>query len=116
MLTPRKDKRTIAAAYDIYIYHGPDTHAGRPWERCHTTQCVKQARQHAEELHQTNTYPRIEIKMKYFDSKKDRAVNRTLKIYEKNKRKSLHRIVAIGLALLCAVILGGLVYTLFNKI
>lgn len=72
--------------YNIYVFHGHPLAGRHHWERRHTTHCVRQAKNFADELYKTRTYPKIEIKKKYFDPRAARQVDSTLKIYQAEGR------------------------------
>ncbi len=94
----RAKQLDIIPKYDVYIFH-PQKQAGMrlDWEWRHTTPCIKQARQHAEELMQTNAYPKVEIRKKYFDRYRARQVDCAVKIYgTKADRKKWLRIALVA--------------------
>ena len=104
---------TIKPKYDVYIFHPPSEFRQNPdWERKHTTPCIKQARLHAEELMQTNNYPKVEIQKKYFDAKKDCAASCTMKVYEKNRAARPYKMIAGALLIACVIILCAIMVIL----
>ncbi len=106
----KTDERTIQLSitpeYDVYIFHPPSEHRhSHDWERKHTTSCIKQARRHAEELLQTNNYPKVEIQKKYFDARRECAASCTMKIYEKNPEVDQYKIIALAVVIVGTIII-----------
>lgn len=105
----KQDEQTIQLPikpeYNVYIFHPPAAFRRNPdWERKHTTPCIKQARRHAEELMQTNHYPKVEIQKKYFDTRRECTTSCTMKVYEKNTAKP-YKIMTGTLLVMCTIIL-----------
>ena len=101
---------SITPEYDIYIFYPQKQPGGPDWERKHTTPCVKQARLHAEELIQTNSYPKVEIRKKYFDARRERKIDCAVKIYGQNAKHKKSEQVAIILVMICAAMVAASIY------
>ncbi len=101
----RTEQITVTPEYNIYIFYPQKRQDGPDWERTHTTLCAKQARLHAEELMQTNSYPKVEIRKKYFDARKDCKVDCAVKIYEKNPERNWSRIALVAALMAMAAML-----------
>lgn len=74
--------------YTIYTFDMPKTKkADSSWKKHSTLDDMGRAINEAESLHQSQKYQKIEVKKKFFDQKKNRVVDMTLKIYESKPRK-----------------------------
>ena len=76
-------KQQQNAEYSVYVFHHPlpQRDSVRAWERKGQTANRDEALQQAEGLHQSRAYHSIEVKKKFFDMRRQRIVNRTVKIY-----------------------------------
>lgn len=91
--------------YTIYTFDMPvaKKKGDINWKKHSTITDMAKAMAEAETLLETRKFQKIEVKKKFFDQKKNRAVDMTLKVYEAKPKKDL----TIPLAAACAMIGGG---------
>ncbi len=99
--------------YTIYTFDRPiaNQRGGHTWKKHVTIPDMHMALLEAQTLYQTRKFQKIEIKKKFFDEKKNRAVDMTLKTYESTPRRSYRPYILGFLAVLCML---GLVGCLFS--
>lgn len=97
--------QTAQIEYTIYTFDMPvpKQKGDNSWKKHATLEDMAKAMTEAETLHQTQKFQKIEVKKKFFDQKKNRVVDMTLKIFETTPKKDYTFAIAIFMALL-----GGL--------
>jgi len=70
------------------------------WKKHSSLDDMTKAMSEAENLHQSRKYQKIEVKKKFFDQKKNRTVDMTLKIFESTPKKDYTTLFLILLAVL----------------
>ena len=73
------------------------------WKKHATLEDMGKAMNEAETLHQTQKFQKIEVKKKFFDSKKNRTVDMTLKIFEANPKKDYTIVIVAVMAIVCGI-------------
>jgi hypothetical protein len=91
--------------YMIYVFKD---NAGK-WEKNKTLSSLSEAQQQADVLFKTGQYQKVEIKQKFFDKKKNRNIDTTLKVLEQATGKRKREIGIVTIALF-AVICGALAF------
>ncbi len=78
---------TVKAEYSVYVYHYPDDlDAGQSdWEKKNVTRNKIRALSVAKKLHVSAAYKRVEVKRKSFETRYERMIDRTYKVYESGK-------------------------------
>ena len=91
--------------YTIYTFDmpTPKQKGDNSWKKHATLEDMGKAMNEAENLHQTQKFQKIEVKKKFFDQKKNRVVDMTLKVFESSPKKDRTFLFAV-----IAAILGGL--------
>ena len=78
----------------------PKQKGDNSWKKHATLEDMGKAMSEAENLHQTQKFQKVEVKKKFFDQKKNRTVDMTLKIFEANPKKDYTVLIAVILAVL----------------
>lgn len=91
--------------YTIYTYDMPKAKqkSDNSWKKHATLEDMGKAMNEAETLHQTQKFQKIEVKKKFFDQKKNRTVDMTLKIFESNPKKDYTIVIVACMAILCGI-------------
>jgi len=91
--------------YTIYTFDmpKPKQKGDNSWKKHTTTDDMSKAMAEAESLHGTQKFQKIEVKKKFFDQKKNRVVDMTLKTFEAKPKKDM----TLVLVCLLAVLGGG---------
>lgn len=91
--------------YTIYTFDMPvaKKKGDISWKKHSTSDDMGRAMAEAEGLLETQKYRKIEVKKKFFDQKKNRTVDMTLKIFETEPKKDY----TIPLAAACAILGSG---------
>lgn len=91
--------------YTIYTYDmpAPNQKGENAWKKHATLDDMTKAMSEAESLHQTQKYQKIEVKKKFFDQKKNRAVDMTLKVFETTPKKDYSIIIIVIGSILCGI-------------
>jgi tRNA U38,U39,U40 pseudouridine synthase TruA len=91
--------------YTIYTFDmpTPKQKADNSWKKHATLDDMSRAMQEAENLHQTQKFQKVEVKKKFFDQKKNRIVDMTLKTFETKPKKDF----TILIAAVAAILLGA---------
>lgn len=91
--------------YSIYTFDMPsDKQKGQSkWQKHSTLDDMARAMAEAQNLYESAKFQKIEVKQKFFDQKKNRTVDMTLKVYERAVKKDHSTAIAIGFALFCGV-------------
>jgi hypothetical protein len=86
--------------YTIYTFDMPmaKQKGDNSWKKHATLDDMGKAMNEAESLHQSQKYQKIEVKKKFFDQKKNRVVDMTLKIYESTPKKDYTTVLLVLLA------------------
>ncbi len=91
--------------YTIYTFDMPK--AGQKgeskWQKHTTLDDMIKAMVEAQNLYDSEKYLKIEVKKKFFDQKKNRVVDMTLKVFERDAKKDYSTIIAIIFAVVCGV-------------
>lgn len=89
--------------YTIYTFDmpTPKQKGDNSWQKHSTLDDMAKAMSEAETLHQTQKYQKVEVKKKFFDQKKNRTVDMTLKVFENKVKKDYTILVVVIAALLC---------------
>lgn len=76
--------------YSIYVYHyACDIEEGyTDWEKIGVTSCIQDAVNQAQNLFDTSDFKKVEIKKKFYDTKYQRVVDATYKVFQDKKRVS----------------------------
>lgn len=92
--------------YTIYTFDmpAPKQKGDNTWKKHSTLDDMGKAMIEAETLHQTQKFQKIEVKKKFFDQKKNRVVDMTLKVFESQPRKDRTMMFAAIAAVLGSVI------------
>ena len=109
----RQSRPDHGAEYAIYTFGILEADQGGipgMWEKkaSHANQSI--AVRQAEDLYNTGQYLKVEIKQKYFDSRKNRNVDLTLKTIGQKKNRSYRKAVAIIFAMICGLVAFGVTY------
>lgn len=99
---------TQAAAgieYTIYTFDmpRPNQKGANSWQKNAVLEDMGEAMSRAETLHATGKYQKIEVKKKFFDQKKNRVVDMTLKTLETKAKKDFTVVLAVVMAVLGAL-------------
>lgn len=91
--------------YSIYTFDMPSgkQKGESKWQKHSTLDDMIKAMVEAQNLYDSEKYQKIEVKKKFFDQKKNRTVDMTLKVYERTQKKDYSTIIAIGFALFCGI-------------
>lgn len=102
---------SASAQYLIYTFDFPKVgqRAQSAWSRYAALADEELALAQAQILSDTHKYRRIEVKKKYFDPAKGRAIDTTLRVYE-NGKASLHKPVKVILYAAAAVGMAAALY------
>lgn len=75
--------------YSIYTFDMPKQgqKGQTKWKKHSTLEDMNKAFKQAEDLLATELYQKVEVKQKFFDKKKNRTVDGTLKVYELEPQK-----------------------------
>jgi hypothetical protein len=94
--------------YNIYTFAMPKgKKKGKPsWKLSKTLSDMDSAMQTAESLHESMKFQKVEVKQKFFDEKKNRTVDMTLKSFEQKPPGNW----GIYVALLASVLAGILAF------
>lgn len=86
--------------YTIYTFDMPQPKqkGENSWKKHSSLDDMTRAISEAESLHETRKYQKIEVKKKFFDQKKNRTVDMTLKVYESRPKKDYTTVFLILLA------------------
>lgn len=88
--------------YTIYTFDmpSPKQKGQNSWKKHSSGDDMTKAMSEAETLHQTRKFQKIEVKKKFFDQKKNRTVDMTLKTFESAPKKNYTTVFLILLAVL----------------
>ncbi len=91
--------------YTIYTFDMPvpKQKGDNSWKKHATLDDMGKAMSEAESLLESKKFQKIEVKKKFFDQKKNRVVDMTLKIFETSPKKDYTVLIAVFMALI-----GGL--------
>lgn len=91
--------------YTIYTYDmpSPGQKGDSKWQKHSTIDDMIKAMVEAQKLYDTEKFQKIEVKKKFFDQKKNRVVDMTLKVYERERKKDHSTVIAVVFALVCGV-------------
>ncbi|HEU4839339.1 MAG TPA: hypothetical protein VFS88_08015 [Micavibrio sp.] len=91
--------------YTIYTFDmpTPKQKGENSWKKHATLEDMTKAMSEAESLLQTQKFQKIEVKKKFFDQKKNRIVDMTLKVFETTPKKDYTILIVSILAVLGAL-------------
>lgn len=91
--------------YSIYTYDmpRPGQKGESKWQKHVTLDDMIKAMVEAQNLYDSEKFQKIEVKKKFFDQKKNRVVDMTLKVYERDLKKDHSTMIAIIFALICGI-------------
>ena len=100
--------------YTVYTYGqaGVDDKKSAKWEKHNTKTEMAAAIAEAEKLYKSGKYKKVEVKQKYFDKKKNRNLDTTLKVYEHGKKREINIVMILLFAIVCGAIAFGVTYVL----
>lgn len=100
--------------YTVYTYRrlASEQGTGQGWERRHITTDRLAAYRRAKELYESAEFRKVEIKQKFFDPRRARPKDRTLKIFGPGSVRVVNPVMEIAVALLCGFIGFSLSYVL----
>ncbi|PZO87319.1 MAG: hypothetical protein DI626_04280 [Micavibrio aeruginosavorus] len=89
--------------YTIYTFDmpSPKQKGENSWQKHSTLDDMAKAMSEAETLHQSQKFHKIEVKKKFFDQKKNRTVDMTLKVFENKVKKDYTILIVVIAAILC---------------
>lgn len=94
--------------YAIYTYDRFDekSFGVNKWQKYKTLASLKRAIKEAKVLYRTNRFQKIEVKKKYIDTKLERTVSKTLRVFEAKSQKQKEAMVytACGIVLSVSVV------------
>lgn len=96
--------------YAIYTFEGAKGPA--KWEKKETRSEMSEALAIAEKMFGSGQYSKIEVKQKYFDKKKNRNIDVTLKVFEGGKKFEINALVIFIFALVCGASAFGITWFL----
>lgn len=85
----RESAKKTQIEYTIYTYQQCGTKSQERWQKQDTVTDMAVAVQKAETFFDSGDFCKVEIKQKYMDSRNNRVVDTTLKVFERRIRKSL---------------------------
>jgi len=106
----------IGLEYAVYTFKSSEQNQvnARIWERKATHGELLAAINQADELFKTGRYLKVEIKQKYFDRKKKRNTDVTLRVWGAHRFKGIKReAVVIAVSALCGLAVFVMAYTGF---
>lgn len=103
---PTAADKDLGIEYSIYTFDMPVSGQKNKWEKQDVKTEMADAMAAAEKLFKSGKYHKVEVKQKYFDKKKNRNIDMTLKVYEAKAKKEIN-VVAI---FLFAIICGGIAF------
>lgn len=91
--------------YTIYTFDMPQPKqkGDNSWKKHSSLVDMGRAMSEAENLHQSRKYQKIEVKKKFFDQKKNRTVDMTLKTFESTPRRNYKTLLLFLFAILGAI-------------
>lgn len=99
--------------YSVYVFHDGKSKKGKDkWEKVSVTENMDKAMKSAEDLINNRTYPKVEVKKKFFDEKNNRTVDVTLRVLEGKAKRSIGTFGLIVISLLLGVAAFGIAYFL----
>jgi hypothetical protein len=100
--------------YTIYTFDMPvpKQKSQNSWKKHSTIDDMAKAMKEAEQLLSTSKYQKVEVKKKFFDQKKNRVVDMTLKTFETTRKKDRSLVLAVIFALICGVAAFALSFVL----
>ena len=99
--------------YTIYTFDMPvpKQKGDNTWKKHSTLEDMTKAMMEAEGLSKTQKFQKVEVKKKFFDQKKNRTVDMTLKVFETTPKKDYTMIIVAVAAVLCGI--GGFAASFF---
>jgi len=100
--------------YTIYTFDLPKgkQKGQSQWKKQATIEDMDKALAEAQKLYESEKYQKIEVKKKFFDVKKNRNVDMTLKVYELKPKKDMTGVFVMLFAVLCGAGAFALTYFL----
>lgn len=99
-----RPKKLAGIEYAIYTFDMPMAGgSGRSrWKKRDTRTEMAEALARAEAIFRTGKYGKVEVKQKYFDRKKNRNVDVTLRVYQTKGEKEINLAALFLFAFICA--------------
>lgn len=99
------EAQSAGIEYTIYTFDMPKQKqkGDNSWKKHVTTDDMGKAMSEAENLNQSGKFQKVEVKKKFFDQKKNRVVDMTLKTFESKPKKDR----TILFAMIFAVLAGA---------
>lgn len=100
--------------YNIYTFDMPNgkKKGDAKWKLTKTLNDMNAAMKEAENLHQSKKFHKVEVKQKFFDEKKNRTVDMTLKSFEQKPPSNLGLYIALVGSVAAGVIAFAATYFL----
>lgn len=100
--------------YTIYTFDHASAGQKRNarWQKQQSFADMAQALKKAESLYKSGKFHKVEVKQKYFDTKKNRNVDTVLRIYESDGKKNGGALYVLIFAVLCGLAAFGVTYYL----
>lgn len=102
--------KTQGIEYSIYTFDASD--GGKKGEKQDVKSEMRDALALAEELVKSGKYKKVEVTQKYFDKKKNRNIDMTLKTLHAKKKLEINAAMIFVFAVLCGAVAFGLTYVL----
>ena len=103
-----QQKPSAHPEYAIYTYDQFDekSFGVNKWQKYKTLVSLKRAIKEAKVLYRSNRYQKIEVKQRYIDTKLERPVSKTLRVFEAKSAKQKEAMVytACGIALSVSIV------------
>ncbi len=102
--------------YTIYTFAKTDAgdQKNNKWEKHDSQGDMQQVLVKAEELFESGDYQKVEVKQKYFDKKKNRNIDMTLRVFEFEKKREISAFMILVFAVICGAAAFGLTYFLMK--
>jgi hypothetical protein len=111
------DDKSQGIEYSIFAAEmpAPGQKGKVPLQRQGMRKEMRDALAAAEEMIATGQYQRVEVRQKYFDKKKNREIDMTVKVFEKRAKKEIGVFAILLFAVLCGGIAFGVTYFLLSR-
>jgi len=102
-----QQKPSAHPEYAIYTYDRFDekSFGVNKWQKYKTVASLKRAIQEARVLYRSNLFEKIKVKQRYIDSKLERTVSRTLKVFEPKSYKQKEAMFYVAC---CFIFIGAM--------
>jgi len=106
-VTPRKAAQTEYAIY-TYDHFDEKSFGVNKWQKYKTLANLKRAMNEARVLYRSNQYQKVEVKEKYIDSRLERPVSKTLRVFDMKSKKQKTALFYGAAAMSSALLLAAL--------